>query len=94
MKTYIPNKYLFYLKDRSCLRMLFFSMKLEFTLRAKFVAEAEVAHRPASQVVRELVRKFVQRQREACEYDEFLCRKAEAGRTSMRAGVGCSNEES
>ena len=70
-----------------------FTMKLEPTLRAEFVAEAEAAHRPASQVVRELMREFVLRQREARGYDEFLRRKVEAGRTSMRAGIGRSNDE-
>ena len=70
-----------------------FTMKLEPTLRAEFVAEAEAAHRPASQVVRELMREFVQRQREARGYDEFLRQKVEAGRISMRSGVGRSNDE-
>jgi predicted transcriptional regulator len=65
-----------------------FTMKLEPELRAEFMAEAEAAHRPASQVLRELMRDFVQRQREAREYDEFLRRKVEAGRASMRAGRG------
>jgi len=54
-----------------------FTMKLEPELRNQFVAEAEAAHRPASQVVRELMREFVQRQRQAREYDEFLQRKIE-----------------
>jgi hypothetical protein len=70
-----------------------FTMKLEPELRAEFIAETEAAHRPASQVLRELMREFIQRQREAREYDEFLRRKVEAGRTSMRAGLGRSNEE-
>ena len=70
-----------------------FTMKLEPELRAEFMAEAEAAHRPASQVLRELMREFIQRQREAREYDEFLRRKVEASRASMRAGVGRSNEE-
>ena len=70
-----------------------FTMKLEPELRAEFMAEAEAAHQPASQVLRELMREFVQRQRDAREYDEFLRRKVEAGRTSMRAGRGRSNEE-
>lgn len=70
-----------------------FTMKLEPELRAEFMAEAAAAHRPASQVLRELMREFVQRQREAREYDAFLRRKVEAGRTSMRAGLGRSNEE-
>jgi predicted transcriptional regulator len=70
-----------------------FTMKLEPELRAEFMAEAEAVHRPASQVLRELMREFVQRQREAREYDEFLGRKVDAGRASMRAGVGHSNDE-
>lgn len=70
-----------------------FTMKLEPELRAEFMAEAKAAHRPASQVLRELMREFVQRQRERREYDEFLGRKVEAGRASMRAGVGQSNDE-
>jgi hypothetical protein len=70
-----------------------FTMKLEPQLRADFVAEAQAAHRPASQVVRDLMREYVQRQRELREYDEFLARKVEAGRDSMRAGIGKSNDE-
>ena len=70
-----------------------FTMKLEPELRAEFMAEAEAAHRPASQVLRELMREFVQHQREAREYDEFLHRKVELARSSMRAGLGRSNEE-
>jgi predicted transcriptional regulator len=70
-----------------------FTMKLETKLRDEFMAEAEAAHRPASQVLRELMREFVQRQREAREYDEFLRSKVEAGRASMTAGRGRSNDE-
>jgi predicted transcriptional regulator len=70
-----------------------FTMKLEPELRADFMAEAQAAHRPASQVLRELMRDFVQRQRQSREYDEFLVSKVTAGRVSMRAGVGRSNEE-
>lgn len=70
-----------------------FTMKLEPELREQFMAEAEASHRPASQVLRELMREFVDRQRQAREYDAFVGRKVEAGRASMRAGVGRSNEE-
>ena len=70
-----------------------FTMKLEPELRAEFIAEAEAAHRPASQVVRELMREFIQRQRQAREYEEFLRHKVEAARDSMRAGVGRLNDE-
>lgn len=70
-----------------------FTMKLEPELRADFMAEAEAAHRPASQVLRELMRDFVKRQREEREYDEFLARKVTASRASMRADIGHSNDE-
>ncbi|OYT91889.1 MAG: antitoxin of toxin-antitoxin stability system [Burkholderiales bacterium PBB3] len=68
-----------------------FTMKLEPELRADFMAEAASAHRPASQVLRELMREFVQRQRQARDYDTFLSQKVEAGRASMRAGEGRDN---
>ena len=42
-----------------------FTMKLEPELRADFIAEAEAADRPASQIMRELMRHYVRRQREA-----------------------------
>jgi predicted transcriptional regulator len=70
-----------------------FTMKLEPELRDQFMAEAEAIHRPASQIVRDLMREFIDRQREARAYDDFLAAKVEAGRASMRAGLGHSNEE-
>ena len=62
-------------------------------MRAQFVAEAEAVHRPASQIVRELMREFVERQRQAREHDAFLSQKVETARESMRAGQGFTNEE-
>ena len=70
-----------------------FTMKLEPELRADFLAEAEAEHRPASQVVRDLMREYVQRQRKAREYDDFLRRKVEVSRGSRRVGRGRTNEE-
>lgn len=70
-----------------------FTMKLETELRDEFMAEAEAAHRPASQVLRELMRDFVRQQRQAREYDEFLSQKVEAGRASMQAGRGRPNDD-
>ncbi len=66
-----------------------FTMKLEPDLRAAFMAEAEAARRPGSQVMRE----FVQRQQEAREYESFLRNKVETARGSMRAGLGQSNDD-
>ena len=70
-----------------------FTMKLEPDLRAAFMAAAAAAHRPASQIVREWMREFVVREREALDYDAFLQQKVDRARTSMRAGIGRSNAE-
>ena len=40
-----------------------------------------------------LMRDYIQRRREEREYDEFLRRKIEIARSSMRAGRGRSNED-
>ena len=70
-----------------------FTLKLEAELREAFMAEAAATHRPASQIVREMMREFVQRQREAREYDAFLQAKVDAARASLDAGLGRSNDE-
>ncbi|CAI8894086.1 antitoxin of toxin-antitoxin stability system [Pseudomonas chlororaphis] len=70
-----------------------FTMKLEADLRDQFMAEAEASHRPASQIVREMMRQFVQEQREAREYEAFLQRKVDIARASMTAGKGIANDD-
>ena len=70
-----------------------FTMKLEPELRADFMAEAEATHRPASQILRELMREFVQRQRELRGHEEFVSQKVAVARVSMLAGVGQSNDD-
>lgn len=70
-----------------------FTMKLEPELRADFMAEVAGEDRPASQVMRELMRGYIEQRRQAREYDDYLRRKVEAGRASMRAGCGRSNEK-
>ena len=70
-----------------------FTMKLEPELRAEFMAEAKAVHRPASQILRDLMREFVQRQREAREYDEFLRGKLADAREQIRAGEYASADE-
>lgn len=56
-----------------------FTLKLEPELRDAFVAEAQAAHRPASQVVRELMREFIQRQHESREQDAWMRAEIEQG---------------
>jgi hypothetical protein len=70
-----------------------FTMKLEPELREAFIAEAEAAHRPASQVVRELMREYVRARREARDYDAFLERKVAIARDERNRGLGNSNDE-
>jgi len=49
-----------------------FTMKLESELRDAFMAEAQATHRPASQLVREFMRDFIRRQRDAREHDSWF----------------------
>jgi predicted transcriptional regulator len=70
-----------------------FTMKLEPELRTEFMAEAEASHRPASQILRELMRDFVQRQRDARKYEDFLSGKIDQAREQIRNGQSVSNEE-
>ena len=70
-----------------------FTMKLEPELRDAFMSEAAGEDRPASQVLRELMRGYIEQRQQAREYDEYLRRTVESGRASMRAGRGRSNAE-
>lgn len=56
-----------------------FTLKLESALRDQFMAEAEAAHRPASQLVRELMRDYIDRQRAAREHDAWVRAEIEQG---------------
>lgn len=49
-----------------------FTLKLEAELRDQFMAAAAAVHRPASQLVREFMREFVERQRAAHEHDAWF----------------------
>lgn len=69
-----------------------FTMKLEPELRDALMAEAAASHRPASQIVRELMREFVQRQREAREHEAFLRGKVDDARAQIAAGNHASDE--
>jgi predicted transcriptional regulator len=63
-----------------------FTMKLEPELRDAFMAAAEASHRPASQIVRELMREFVQRQQDTQTYDAFLRSKIDNARAQIASG--------
>ncbi len=61
-----------------------FSLKLETELRDQFMAEAEAAHRPASQLVRDLMRDFVKRQREERDYDFWFRAQVQEALTELQ----------
>ena len=65
-----------------------FTMKLEPELRTAFMAAAAAADRPASQILREMMRDFIRQQREAHEYEAFLRAKVTAARRSVESGQG------
>ena len=70
-----------------------FTMKLEAELRDAFVAEAASEDRPASQVLRELMRGYIEQRHQTREYDAYLREMVERGRADKRAGRRRSNDE-
>lgn len=70
-----------------------FTMKLEPELRAEFMSVAVEEDRPASQILRELMRTYIKQRAQKIEYEDFLRQKVEAGRDSMRLKEGRSNDE-
>jgi predicted transcriptional regulator len=67
-----------------------FTMKLEPELRDAFMKAAEAVDRPASQTVREMMRDFIQQDR---DYVAFLQRKVDRSRADIAAGRVFSNDE-
>ena len=65
-----------------------FTLKLEPDLHAAFKQAAEATHRPASQVVRELMRDFIEQQKEKAVYEAYLEKKVSAARQSVDAKSG------
>lgn len=70
-----------------------FTMKLEPELRSAFMEAAASDDRPASQVVRELMRDYIEKKHQARDYDAFLRQKIAAAQKSMQMGQGRSNED-
>lgn len=70
-----------------------FTMKLDQSLRDEFVHAASAVDRTASQLMRELMRSYLEQQKKKSEYEDYYRQKVEAGRKSMKAGLGTPNEE-
>lgn len=67
-----------------------FTMKLEPELRDAFMAAAKTAHTPASQIVRQFMREYVDQDR---EYVAWLQKKVDRARADIEAGRVHSEEE-
>ncbi len=70
-----------------------FTMKLEPDLRDQFMAAAAEADRPASQVVRELMRDYIENRRHERAYSDYLHQKVTQGRADRASGHFRSNDE-
>ncbi len=71
-----------------------FTMELEPELRDAFAAAAERADRTAPELLRELMRDFVEDQAEPDDaYREFLRRKVEKARASVERGEVRADED-
>lgn len=69
-----------------------FTMKLEPDLRAAFMAAAASEDRPASQVMRELMRGYIEKCQQVGAYEDYLQRKVDAARLSVQAGRVRTND--
>ena len=77
MIRYILGQYLSRVGERAMPKEAVFTMKLESSLREEFIAAAKASDRPASQVIRELMREYIRRQSESRAYDTYLAQKVE-----------------
>ena len=69
-----------------------FTLKLEAELRDAFMAATEAEHRPASQVVRELMREYVRSRQQRQAYEAFVQDKVERARAQIAEGRHASDE--
>ena len=70
-----------------------FTLTVDTDLKNDFLAEAQAADRGASDIIQELMRDFVTRQKDARAYEDFLRRKVEKARAAVAAGRFRSNDE-
>ncbi len=64
-----------------------FTVKLEAELRDAFLAEAASVHRPASQLVRDFMREYIENRRAAREHDEWFRAEVHKALADPRPGV-------
>ncbi len=64
------------------------TMKLESGLRDDFVAEAAAVNQSASQIMRQLMRNYIDNQRKIRAYEGFVQHKIDLARVSVRDRLG------
>lgn len=69
-----------------------FTRKLESSLQQGYMAVTK-ADRPTSQVMRELIPEYIQREHEKQDYEAVLARKVEQGRDNIRTDQVVDNDE-
>ena len=69
------------------------TVKLEAELRDAFIAVAELEDRPASQIVRELMRNYIAERNAASAHRDFLQKKVDKAREEIRQGLGRPGSE-
>lgn len=70
-----------------------FKLTLDAELRDAFVAEADAGDEVPADIVRALIRDYVERRRDERAYRDFLARKVAMASASIDAGQGRSNAE-
>lgn len=64
-----------------------FTVKVELELRDAFVAEAAATDRPASQLVREFMREYIERRRQEREHDAWFRQQVQEALDDSRPGI-------
>jgi predicted transcriptional regulator len=67
--------------------------RVDEDLKTAFAEAAKAEDRTTSQVLRELMREYVQKQSEPSDYDAWLARKVEAARKASDEGRSIPSEE-
>lgn len=93
MRMYILSQYSDNSQETIMPKEVVFTMKLESDLRENFIAAARASDRPASQVMRELMRDYIRRQNEGQAYDTYVAQKVARGRESIGTGEGINNDD-
>lgn len=70
-----------------------FTLRVDDDLKEAFAEAARHHDRTGAQLVRDFMRDYVRKAREAAEYEDWFRRRVEAGRADVRAGRVAPNED-